>query len=73
MFQSIDPNLSDAINKTAELLKQTRATIFPFIERPADITEQKDEQPPAKKRINATALFSFFTADIIKEEVLFTR
>ena len=42
--------------------------ILPFRERPSD--EKKDKE---EKKIEAIDLFSMFTADIIKEEVVFTR
>ena len=42
--------------------------ILPFRERPSDEKIDKEE-----KKIEAIDLFSMFTADIIKEEVVFTR
>ena len=46
--------------------------ILPFTEKPSNsYLEQKEENN--KSDIQACDLFSFFTADIIKEEVIFTR
>ena len=48
------------------------AGILPFTEKPSNAyLEQKEEAN--KNEIPASDLFSFFTADIIKEEVTFTR
>jgi len=49
-------------------------SIKPFIERPS--TDRQLDSDDAKKQgqgLCATDLFSLFTADIIKEEVVFTR
>ena len=43
----------------------------PFIERPSD--EYDIVGVDKGKRINAFDLFSIFTADIIREEIVFTR
>ncbi len=46
--------------------------ILPFTEKPSNAyLEQKEES--GKNDIQASDLFSLFTADIIKEEVIFTR
>jgi hypothetical protein len=45
--------------------------IFPFTEKPSN--EHFIQQDKAKDEIQASDLFSLFTADIIKEEVVFTR
>lgn len=46
--------------------------ILPFTEKPSNsYLEQKEENN--KNEMKASELFSFFTADIIKEEVIFTR
>jgi hypothetical protein len=50
------------------LLKKSKATIFPFKENPA-VTGNKEEEV----KNGPVELFSMFTADIIKEEVVFTR
>ena len=57
-------------NKFLQILKNTRISILPFTEGPAINHTSK---PHEKKSINATELFSIFTADIIKEEVIFMR
>lgn len=49
-------------NKT-QALCQTKKHLHAFEEHPS----------PEKKQNSATELFSFFTADIIKEEIVFTR
>ncbi len=56
-----------------DLLKMTKATILPFTERPSSMSNLEARTNTEKSGINATDLFSFFTADIIKQEVLFTR
>lgn len=56
-------------SKLVKVLKKLKIdSIVPFKEKPADIfnKEKKDE-------MNASELFSFFTADIIKEDVEFVR
>lgn len=46
--------------------------IKPFTEKPCkNYFDQKDEN--AKDEIRACDLFSYFTADIIKQEVIFIR
>jgi hypothetical protein len=46
--------------------------VIPFTEKPSnDQFIEKEEN--GKNAIRASDLFSFFTADIIKEETLFTR
>ena len=61
--------ISPIIRKFAfsNLLKQTKELALPFVELPsADQQEQKE-------RNSAETLFSLFTADIIKKEVIFIR
>jgi hypothetical protein len=52
-------------------------TILPFQEKPSiESTSATSGEPPtddSKKPLAAAELFSLFTADIIKEEVIFTR
>lgn len=45
--------------------------ILPFFEKPSDEFDKGAEI--CEERMNAINLFSLFTADIIKEKVLFTR
>jgi hypothetical protein len=63
--------ISPLIDKTINVIKATRAAIMPFTELPDD--ERAGTNTSPEKKINAAELFSFFTADIIKEEVVFTR
>ena len=54
-----------------QILKKTKVAILPFIECPA--SNNCGSKAQDKKSMNATDLFSIFTADIIKEEVIFMR
>lgn len=48
--------------------------ILPFTETPSNsqyTNDEKDEN--SKNEMKASDLFSLFTADIIKEEIVFTR
>ena len=58
--------------KRSKLLKVVRKlkidSIHPFKEHPSDTINKN-----AKDEMGASELFSFFTADIIKEDVQFTR
>ena len=56
-------------SKLLKVLKKLRIdSIVPFKEKPADILNKEK-----KEEMNATELFSFFTADIIKEDIEFVR
>ncbi len=46
--------------------------ILPFTEKPSS-RHFNDKEENGINEIRASDLFSFFTADIIKEEVIFTR
>jgi len=46
--------------------------VLPFTEKPSN-DEFIEKEENGKTAIRAFDLFSFFTADIIKEETLFTR
>ena len=48
------------------------SSIKPFLERPST-DRLLDEQQEKKDELCAADLFSLFTADIIKEKVIFTR
>jgi hypothetical protein len=51
-------------------------TIFPFQEKPsveAESISREKTDGDSTKQLAAAELFSLFTADIIKEEVVFTR
>jgi hypothetical protein len=57
--------------KVVALVKKTRlGEILPFAEKPSVSPEQKD---PSQNQLEASELFSLFTANIIKEDVVFTR
>lgn len=60
-----------AVGKTYNEIKVTRAGIVPFTEHPDE--ERSGSNNSHETKINAAELFSFFTANIIKEEVVFTR
>lgn len=47
-----------------------RDNILPFTETPSD---ERSSQNKSSHPLDAVGLFSLFTADIIKEEVIFTR
>ena len=47
--------------------------ILPFAEKPSSNTYLGKKEEIGKNDIQASDLFSYFTADIIKEEVIFTR
>jgi hypothetical protein len=57
--------------KVVALVKKTRlGEILPFTEKPSVSPDQSDTR---KNELNASDLFSHFTANIIKEDVVFTR
>jgi len=62
--------ISPLIRKFAfsNLLKQTKELALPFVELPSS-----EEQKEPKGQNSAEALFSLFTADIIKKDVIFIR
>lgn len=67
-----------AVTLATSLIKHIRLNaIMPFQEKPSVETLSGAKEEPAaeegKKPLAATDLFSLFTADIIKEEVIFTR
>ena len=56
--------------KLTKVLKTLKIdAIAPFKEKPSD----ELSNPGKKDEMNATQLFSFFTADIIKEDIEFVR
>ena len=58
--------------KLASLVKKARLSeILPFTERPSEPAGTPGKGKTAE--LAASDLFSLFTADIIKEEVVFTR
>ena len=57
--------------KVSRFLKELKFNgIMPYKERPAVNHDQKYQ---IEGKLGATDLFSLFTADIIKEDVVFTR
>ena len=70
MFESIIP----LVNRTVKVVQQTTTLIFPFCEKPAGVSQNEAHgSTPAKVADNAAELFSAFTADIMRQEVVFTR
>jgi hypothetical protein len=56
------------------IIKQNRVFITPFTEMPASNTFGNQEQALQEpEQFNAVSLFSIFTADIIRQDVVFTR
>ncbi|MDB5200597.1 MAG: hypothetical protein JWQ27_6 [Ferruginibacter sp.] len=70
MLDLFPPLLSKTV---AQLLQQGRDAIFPFTEAPAVTRDEESKSPDDTSAMSATNLFSMFTADIIKEQVVFTR
>jgi len=67
--------LRPVIKTTLQVIRATREAIKPFTEMPPQSESQDiDEKERAKDSgINASDLFSIFTANIVKQEVVFTR
>lgn len=69
-------NIRKSAQKIASLVKHVKLnTILPFTEKPSSETEldANNHAAPRDNNIAASELFSLFTANIIKEEVVFTR
>lgn len=66
-------NKNIIIEKSEQLLNITKEFISPFIELPSAKKFLKEISDEENSIYNAEVLFSFFTADIIKEHVVFTR
>ena len=49
------------------------SSILPFTETPSERQYDGDSKEKDNDKLQASDLFSMFTADIIKEEVIFTR
>jgi hypothetical protein len=62
-------------SRLSQLLTHVKMkSILPFKEKPSvDLNSSASENKDKKSTLNASELFSFFTADIIKEEITFTR
>lgn len=67
----MDIHENNKVDIRLDQLKVTRASIIPFQEHPG--MERTGYSTVTDNKINAAALFSYFTANIIREEVLFTR
>ncbi|MEO6218826.1 MAG: hypothetical protein ABIO81_00255 [Ginsengibacter sp.] len=75
-MQEFNPSEFNATKKSLLCFPRIQDGFLPFIETPSDEYEQSKDADKSDKdhcRINAFELFSIFTADIIKEEVLFIR
>jgi len=60
--------------KLHKQIKSARRTqIIAFSEKPAESQAETSKNNNEKKELSASALFSIFTANIIKEEKVFTR
>jgi hypothetical protein len=70
-------NLKHQATRIATLVKKVRwDSILPFTEKPSDEKILPSDNLSRKKTVDehsASDLFSIFTADIIKEDVVFTR
>lgn len=73
MEKKLTQKAKDGVRKIQQTISQTvrREGIFPFTERPSD--EKMPSGQKEKGKLNADDLFSLFTADIIKKDVIFTR
>ena len=65
------PLLQPIIKTTTTIVRATRNAITPFSEQPPANTEKENDDETAN--LKAFDLFSCFTADIIREKVVFTR
>ncbi len=63
------------ISKTNFSYLRIQDGIFPFFEKPSNkhATVEDHEMETSEERITAIDLFAHFTANIIKEKVIFTR
>ncbi|KAA9038566.1 hypothetical protein FW778_13485 [Ginsengibacter hankyongi] len=71
MQQLLPPGLKMKLTRTVNLqIDGIRA----FCEKPSPNSMQKKEEPAhVNNEINASELFSLFTANIIKDKIIFTR
>ena len=63
--------LKPSKDKTTSTLEVGRTEIFSFTEKPSNKEVHKVEE--TEDKLEASDLFSLFTADIIKEDKVFTR
>jgi len=68
MDNTIIPQIKKTLKKSFTLFEG----ILPFTEKPSN-KHLSERNETAKDEIPASDLFSLFTADIIKEEIIFTR
>jgi len=70
--------LRPVLNTTIRVIRATRDAILPFTEQPpkapcTDLNTGVKEERTDNEGINASDLFSLFTANIVKQDVVFTR
>ena len=70
--------LRPVFNTTLKVIRATRHAIMPFTQLPPkaeceDINQNIDTNKNEDGAINASDLFSLFTANIVKQDVVFTR
>ncbi|HSQ44879.1 MAG TPA: hypothetical protein VLM16_07765 [Ginsengibacter sp.] len=71
MQELLPPGLKTETAKTSAL---KRDGILAFPEKPsANLMQKKEEPASLTDEMNASELFSLFTANIIKEKIIFTR
>jgi hypothetical protein len=69
MKDKITPKIKRTFKKSVDMFEG----ILPFTEKPSNDHFAEREEVGEKNDIKASDLFSIFTADIIKKEVVFTR
>lgn len=70
MLEKLNPKkITTKIKKTFSLIEG----ILPFTEKPSENHFLSKEDNSENTSLKAHDLFSLFTADIIKEEIIFTR
>ena len=74
-MENLNPRNIVSISTSSFSFLRIQDGILPFFEKPSDehITVENNEMVTLKERINGIDLFSHFTANIIKEKVIFTR
>lgn len=73
-MEKLNPKSIVMISKTSFSSLRIQDGICPFFEKPSDEHNTLDyDLESCEERITAIDLFSHFTADVIKEKVIFTR
>lgn len=77
-FLVMRKNLKRQATRIATVVKNVRwDSVLPFTEKPSDDRNLPSESPSKQAAVSnnpsASDLFSMFTADIIREDVVFTR